>query len=157
MSASSPQREGARAPAVWIGGLLLILSLGAGLAFWGTAGFAQTALATGVGVRQLRAGKGEHPGPTDVVAVTYIGRLPDGRVFDATPAGQPAQFELDRVVPGFAQGIQAMRPGERAVITIPAALAYGERGAGDGLIPPNTDLTFEVELLAAAKRPAAPR
>ena len=83
------------------------------------------------------------------VSVLYTGRFMDGRVFDAS-ANQftPIDFVLGRgrVIKGWDEGIALMRKGEKAVLLIPSALAYGSSGAGS-TIPPNTVLRFEVELV----------
>lgn len=94
-------------------------------------------------VDTIAPGTGRIPTEEELVLVNYSGRLPDGTVFDS---GQGVVFFVNQVVPGFAQGLQQMRAGGRYRIFIPADLAYGANGAGP--IPPNSDLTFEVELIA---------
>ncbi len=85
--------------------------------------------------------------PDAAVCVHYSGRLIDGTIFDSSyDRGMPAPFLLDRVIPGFSEGIALMSTGDRYEFTIPPALAYGEAGAGD-VIPPNSALIFEVELV----------
>ena len=80
--------------------------------------------------------------------VHYRGRFPDGREFDSSyRRGQPTEFPLDRVIPCWTEAVQMMRPGGKARITCPPALAYGARGAA-GVIPPNATLVFEIELVA---------
>lgn len=92
-------------------------------------------------------GTGAMPGATDVVTVHYTGRLTGGTVFDSSVSrGEPAQFPLNQVIPGWTEGLQLMQVGGTTVFYIPSNLAYGERGAGD-LIPANSDLIFEVQLL----------
>ena len=135
----------------WVAGLVLLLGVAIGAAFWGTASFAQTTLPDNA-VTVIKAGAGDMPGPTDVVTVRYKGTLPNGQVFDETPPGQTADFPLDRVVPGFSQGLQRMRPGEKARINIPPALGYPE-GTPDGAIPPGSNIVFEVELIRVVKQP----
>ena len=104
--------------------------------------------ASGLVMRTLKAGKGPSPAATDVVKVHYRGTFPDGREFDSShKRGQPASFPLNRVIKCWTEGLQRMKVGETARLTCPAAIAYGERGAG-GEIPPNAVLRFEVELLA---------
>ena len=104
--------------------------------------------ASGLVMRTLKAGKGPSPAATDVVKVHYRGTFPDGREFDSShKRGQPASFPLNRVIKCWTEGLQRMKVGETARLTCPAAIAYGERGAG-GEIPPNAILRFEVELLA---------
>ncbi len=103
---------------------------------------------SGLVYRSLQDGQGANPAATDVVKVHYRGTLPDGREFDSSyKRGQPASFPLDRVIKCWTEGVQRMKVGGKAKLTCPSAIAYGERGAGNGLIPPNATLLFEVELL----------
>lgn len=102
---------------------------------------------SGLQYRVLRDGTGRQPSLTDTVKVHYRGRLVDGTVFDSSyKRGQPAEFRLDGVIPGWAEGVQLMREGAKYEFVIPAPLAYGSKGAGD-VIPPGATLIFEVELL----------
>ncbi len=104
---------------------------------------------TGLVYRSLKAGTGAAPSATDTVKVHYRGAFPDGREFDSSyKRNQPATFPLNRVIKCWTEGLQLMKVGGRASLTCPAAIAYGERGAGGGEIPPNAVLRFEVELLA---------
>ncbi len=104
--------------------------------------------ADGLVYRSLREGKGASPKATDTVTVNYRGTLPDGREFDSSYARhEPAEFPLDRVIKCWTEGVQKMKVGGKAKLTCPPAIAYGERGAAGGVIPPNATLTFEVELL----------
>ena len=104
--------------------------------------------ADGLVYRSLREGKGASPKATDTVTVNYRGTLPDGREFDSSYARhEPAEFPLDRVIKCWTEGVQKMKVGGKAKLTCPPAIAYGERGAAHGVIPPNATLTFEVELL----------
>jgi FKBP-type peptidyl-prolyl cis-trans isomerase FkpA len=82
----------------------------------------------------------------DDVTVRYVGTFLDGRQFDA--GSFPFRLGTGAVIPGFDQGVTGMRVGGRRRVTIPADLAYGSRGQGS--IPPNTPLRFEIELLAIA-------
>lgn len=91
-------------------------------------------------------GDGVPPSADDTVDVYYTGTLPDGTVFDATTEGRPATFPVGKTVKGFAEGLQMMKPGGHYRIYIPAALAYGDQGAG-GVIPPGSAIAFDVELL----------
>jgi FKBP-type peptidyl-prolyl cis-trans isomerase FkpA len=98
-------------------------------------------------VLQETAGTGESPKATDVVKVNYRGTLPDGTEFDSSyKRGQPISFPLNRVIPCWTEGLQHMKVGEKAKLTCSAQTAYGARGAPPA-IPPNSPLTFEVELL----------
>jgi FKBP-type peptidyl-prolyl cis-trans isomerase len=103
--------------------------------------------ASGLQYEVLKSGEGKKPGPQALVQVNYEGKLTDGSVFDSTwERGEPARIPLNRVIPGWAEGIQLMGVGDFYVFFIPSALAYGEQGAGE-LIPPNAPLIFRVELI----------
>jgi FKBP-type peptidyl-prolyl cis-trans isomerase len=103
--------------------------------------------ASGLQYEVLKGGQGKKPGPYALVQVNYEGKLTDGMVFDSTwERGEPARVPLNRVIPGWAEGIQLMGVGDSYMFFIPSALAYGEEGAGD-LIPPNALLIFRVELI----------
>jgi FKBP-type peptidyl-prolyl cis-trans isomerase len=91
--------------------------------------------------------------PGDTITVHYTGTLIDGTKFDSSlDRGQPLQLVIGvgQVIPGWDQGIIGMQVGEKRKLFIPANLAYGERGAGN-VIPPNSPLIFEVELLSIDK------
>ena len=93
-------------------------------------------------------GKGASPTAADTVKVHYRGTLADGKEFDSSYARKaPATFPLGRVIPCWTEGVQRMKVGGKAQLLCPPAIAYGERGAGNGAIPPNATLRFEVELL----------
>jgi len=95
----------------------------------------------------LRDGTGASPAETDSVKVHYKGTLPDGKEFDSSyKRGQPAEFPLNRVIKCWTEGVQRMKVGGKAKLVCPSAIAYGERGVS-GLIPPNSPLLFEIELL----------
>ena len=107
---------------------------------------------SGIVFESLKAGKGESPKATDKVRVHYRGTFPDGREFDSSyKSGQPAEFPLNRVIRCWTEGVQMMQPGGKAKLTCPPATAYGERGAGGGVIPPNATLHFEIELLSVVR------
>jgi peptidylprolyl isomerase len=110
---------------------------------------------TGSGLEYIivRSGpaEGQPPADADTAVVHYEGRLDGGQTFDSSyPTGQPARFPVSRLIPGFTEALKLMRPGDRWMIRIPPQLAYGERGAG-GVIPPNSPLTFELELESVEK------
>ncbi len=93
--------------------------------------------------------QGEGPVPTanDVVKVNYTGKLLDGTVFDSSvERGEPAQFGVSQVIPGWTEALQLMPVGSKYTLYIPSDLAYGDRQAGPK-IKPNSTLVFEVELL----------
>jgi FKBP-type peptidyl-prolyl cis-trans isomerase FkpA len=104
----------------------------------------------GIVYEPLKEGSGASPKATDTVRVHYRGTFPDGREFDSSKGGQPAEFPLNRVIRCWTEGVQLMKPGGRAKLICPPATAYGERGAG-GVIPPNATLHFEVELLSVVR------
>jgi FKBP-type peptidyl-prolyl cis-trans isomerase len=103
--------------------------------------------ASGLQYKVLQAGTGDAPKPTDTVKVHYRGTLIDGTEFDSShKRGQPAQFQLNRVIPGWTEGLQLMSPGSKYQFVIPADIGYGDRGSPP-TIPPAATLIFEVELL----------
>jgi len=98
----------------------------------------------------LKDGTGKSPAATDVVKVHYRGTFLDGKEFDSSfKRNAPATFPLNRVIPCWTEGVQRMKVGGKAKLTCPPAIAYGERGAGS-VIPPNSTLQFEIELLEIA-------
>ncbi|CAM2139801.1 Peptidyl-prolyl cis-trans isomerase [Pararobbsia alpina] len=125
--------------------LLVALSVSAALAAPASAGTTEK-LPSGVVVEHLVDGNGPKPTAADTVKVNYRGTLANGTEFDSSAKhGGPATFPLGRVIPCWTQGLQTIKVGGKAKLTCPAATAYGERGIGP--IPPNSDLTFEVELV----------
>lgn len=113
----------------------------------------KTTTKSGLSYTAIKAGKGEKPGTDSRVVVNYTGRLKsDGKEFDA---GEAAKFKVTGVIPGFSEGLQLMQPGGKYRICIPAALGYGEAGAGAD-IPPNADLVFEVDLISFTTPPPKP-
>lgn len=103
--------------------------------------------ASGLVIKTLAAGEGDSPSAKDKVRVHYEGRLTDGTVFDSSyKRGEPIEFALSGVVPGWTEGLQLMKPGGKAKLTFSSELGYGD--AGQGPIPPKACLIFDVELLA---------
>ncbi|MFP4529029.1 MAG: FKBP-type peptidyl-prolyl cis-trans isomerase [Candidatus Kapaibacterium sp.] len=102
---------------------------------------------SGLQYQVIKEGTGKSPAETDMVKVHYHGTLPDGTVFDSSvERGEPAEFPLNRVIPGWTEGVQLMKEGAKYKFFVPPSLGYGERGAGQK-IGPNQLLIFEVELL----------
>lgn len=101
-------------------------------------------------VEIFAAGDGiNYPRPGNTVTVHYTGFLPDGRRFDSSrDRGKPFKFRIgaEQVIPGLDRGVAQLSIGERAKLTIPFHLAYGDKGF-PGLIPPRSDLTFDIELI----------
>jgi FKBP-type peptidyl-prolyl cis-trans isomerase FkpA len=103
--------------------------------------------ASGLQYEILVEGTGARPSQTDSVRVNYTGELVDGTMFDSSYArGEPEEFPLEGVIPGWSEGLLLMKTGGKSRFYIPSKLAYGDRGAGS-IIPPYSTLVFEVELL----------
>lgn len=133
--------------------LMLILGIAIGVAL--SAAYAWVTVPR-VSVDEVRAGTGENPKPTDVVFVRYTGKLDDGTVFDQSqdiplpvqgilPQGTP--LPLENMLPGFRDAVVKMQRGGKYVAEIPASMAYGANPPQGSPIPPNADLTFEIELI----------
>ena len=106
-----------------------------------------TVTKSGLQYEVLKEGTGKSPKATDTVRCHYEGRLLDGTVFDSSyKRGEPADFGLNQVIPGWTEGVQLMKEGAKFRFTIPYLLAYGEQGAGAS-IPPFSTLIFDVELI----------
>lgn len=141
---------------------LRTLATGATLAVLASSAFAQNAVldaaakepgaevtASGIVYRSIVEGTGPSPSALDRVRVHYRGTFPDGKEFDSSYArNEPADFPLRRVIKCWTTGLQRMKVGGKAKLTCPSATAYGEKGVGDGEIPPNATLVFDVELIA---------
>jgi FKBP-type peptidyl-prolyl cis-trans isomerase len=104
----------------------------------------------GIQYEVLQKGTGALAGRHDCVTVNYKGSLINGKVFDATEPGKPASFPANRLIPGWVEALQLMHVGDKWRLVIPAGLAYGKDGAGNGIIPPGQTLVFEIELLKSA-------
>jgi len=108
---------------------------------------------SGLSYTDLVPGKGAAPVSGKTVTVHYTGWLEDGKKFDSSlDRGQPFAFRIGagEVIPGWDEGVMSMKVGGKRKLFIPAQLGYGAAGAG-GVIPPNANLIFEVELLAVEK------
>jgi len=126
---------------LWLGVALAVLI--AAVAAWLAAPKVRS-LAGGVTIETIAEGEGGSPGQTDYVLVNYRGTLADGTVFDE---GQQTPMQVNQVVPGFSTALQAMQTGGRYRVQIPSDQAYGSVVPPGGPIPPNADLTFEVDLI----------
>jgi FKBP-type peptidyl-prolyl cis-trans isomerase len=109
-----------------------------------------TTTASGLQYEVLAKGNGLSPVATDSVMVHYTGTLLDGKVFDSSvERGEPVTFKLNQVIPGWTEGLQLMKEGDKFKFYIPSEIAYGARGSRS--IEPNSTLIFEVELLKVIK------
>jgi len=105
---------------------------------------------SGLEYNEKKAGAGAQAKAGKIVKVHYTGKFQDGRVFDSSISrGKPIEFMLGkgRVIKGWDEGIAMMKVGGQAQLTIPPNLAYRKKGAGNGVIPPNSTLVFDVELV----------
>jgi FKBP-type peptidyl-prolyl cis-trans isomerase len=117
-------------------------------------------LPSGLRFEIVKAGEGAMPKPSDTVKVHYTGTLISGKVFDSSvQRGEPIEFPLEGVIPGWTEGLQKIAKGGKIKLYIPPHLAYGDEAKGE--IPPSSTLVFDVELLdikagTPAPAPAAP-
>jgi FKBP-type peptidyl-prolyl cis-trans isomerase len=112
-----------------------------------SAGFAKTE--SGLRYKMIQEGNGKKATQGAMVSVHYKGQLLDGTVFDSSyKRNEPIEFAIGvgQVIPGWDEGIQLLKVGDKARMVIPSELAYGSSGAG-GVIPPNAPLIFDVELV----------
>lgn len=107
-----------------------------------------TTLPSGLMYKVVKEGKGEKPTATSTVKVHYTGKHLNGETFDSSvERGEPISFPLNRVIPGWTEGVQLMPVGATYQFIIPSNLAYGPQGTPGGPIGPDETLYFEVELL----------
>lgn len=110
-----------------------------------------TTLASGLQYEVITAGTGAKPKAEDEVTVHYKGTLINGKQFDSSyDRGEPISLQLNRVIPGWTEGVQLMPVGSKYRLFVPYALGYGERGAG-GEIPGYSTLIFDIELIKIGK------
>jgi len=103
---------------------------------------------SGLQYEVITTGEGKKPSAKSTVSVHYHGTFANGDVFDSSvERGQPAEFPVGGVIPGWTEALQLMTEGSKWKLTIPYALAYGEQGS-QGAIPPYSTLVFDVELLS---------
>ena len=97
----------------------------------------------------IKTGTGPEATAGKTVVVNYTGWLTNGKMFDSSVGRQPFTFHLGggEVIKGWDEGVAGMKVGGKRQLRIPPDLAYGSRGVGNGLIPPNSTLVFDVELL----------
>jgi FKBP-type peptidyl-prolyl cis-trans isomerase len=101
----------------------------------------------GLKYRIIEEGTGKRPGKTSTVVCNYRGWLDNGREFDSSyKRGEPAEFALNQVIPGWTEGLQLIKEGGKIELEVPSRLGYGESGMPP-VIPPNSKLHFEVELV----------
>jgi FKBP-type peptidyl-prolyl cis-trans isomerase FkpA len=132
--------------------LKLWLGLGALAAAGVGVAYAQTAQYTdSVVVKTERAGHGPAGAEGDLVLVTYVGKLADGKVFDQSPNPVPMPVADGYLIPGFVQALKQVQAGGRYTVHIPARLGYGDKEMGGGVIPANSDLDFELEVTEIVK------
>jgi len=112
---------------------------------------------SGLMYKIMHNGYGKRPKPTDIVTVYYTGSLINGTVFDGTEATLPAQFKASALIPGWTEALVNMREGDQWHIVIPSNMAYGSRGAGNGAIPPNQVLVFDVTLVTVTTPKEQPK
>src|SRR6516164_11172756 len=113
------------------------------------------ATASGLQYKVEKEGTGPQPKATDMVSVNYRGTLIDGTEFDSSyKRGEPTTFPVNRVIKGWTEALQLMKPGAKYKLFIPSNLAYGPGGAG-GDIGPNATLIFDVELMTVSPPEAA--
>jgi FKBP-type peptidyl-prolyl cis-trans isomerase len=133
---------------LWLG-LALLALVGIAAAWLGTRGQVWNTTASGLQIRTVSEGEGVHPTETDIAFVTYTGRLEDGKVFDSNEGQQPVPFPVAEgaTIKGFSEGLKLMKKGGSYRLRIPPALGYGDKGAGNGEIPANATLDFDVKIV----------
>ena len=111
-------------------------------------------LPSGLQYRVIKSGSGQTPAAGDVVTVVYKGALVDGYVFDRTPPGETRNLPMGKLIPGWVEALSLMKEGDEWELVVPSGLGYGTVRAGNGAIPPNQNLVFDLQLIAVI--PARP-
>jgi hypothetical protein len=152
-TAHRPARSG-RALGLWLG-FLIVIGAGIALAWYGAGALRPDVTQSGLQFRTLKAGTGEPIGPNDAAMLDYVGTLDDGSVFDTSANhGGPQPFTMAAVFPGFAEAMTRMQEGGRYSFTMPPRLAFGNSPPPPGF-PPDSDLTFEVQVRKVVRGGAA--
>jgi FKBP-type peptidyl-prolyl cis-trans isomerase FkpA len=125
---------------IWLGVIAAVV-LGSGVAY--------ATRYQGIEIETVKVGTGGSPTKADVALINYVGRLASGKEFDR---GERAVLPLETVIPGFSEGLSKMQKGGKYVLEIPAEKAYGAEEkrnpqTGEVVIPANSDLVFEIELI----------
>ena len=117
--------------------------------------------ASGIFYTTQTEGSGASPTEADQVQIRYVGKLADGTTFDQSPGTEAVTLPVGAVVPGFAEALKLMKPGDKRTFFIPPSLAYGPLGSpgpnGTGGIPPNSALEFEITLVGVAPQQQMPQ
>lgn len=107
----------------------------------------ETTTNSGLKIHDVTVGTGETPKPGQTVVVHYIGWLENGKEFNNShKLGRPAEFQMTQLIKGWTEGLSTMKVGGKRRLWVPSELAYGKTGSPPN-IPPNANLTFELELL----------
>ena len=140
-------------PLALVAALVLALASGSGpVSAKPAKGAGMVTLPDGLQYKDLKIGKGRSPKPGLIVTIKYVGSYPDGTVFDSSAQhGGSFSFVIgqDLVMKGWDEGIMSMKAGGKRKLIIPPSLAYGSKG--QGTVPPNTTLTFVIQLVKVAK------
>ena len=114
---------------------------------------------SGLQVRILKNGVGRRFAPGDALQIYYTAKLINGKVVDGTTPGLPAPLDPAQTLKGLGEGLAAMREGDRWEMTLPPMLAFGSKGGGNGLVPPDQAMVFDVTIASVtpAARAAAER
>jgi hypothetical protein len=152
-AAHRPAKSG-RAVALWLA-FLLIIAVGAGLAWLGAGSLRPTVTASGLQFRTIKAGKGDPITRNDAALLDYVLTSDDGTVIDSSESHNgPQPFSMDQVFPGFAEAMARMQEGGEYRFTMPQKLAFGASPSPPGF-PKNSNLTFEVRVRKVARGGAA--